>query len=242
MTEPLSPYDPHAAKIGGAFRPHVGCRCTDEAVKEPAVQRQLRIRRRHLERASIGPIAKNFEAPKPCPTRASSAIQVCYGRSGSTPKSALVSRSCGCFCPAAAVDTTGPHDRLEKAQKMHEFNKFGVTSPLHPARWHSRRVRSGVPAEYARGSEYGRRGRVIDEVSGQTRTHVDGFGMQQPPELCAITLSASGKRLSNPLLRVRSEATQQHRTSLSLRYGMGVAMTSAMRVADPSAQPGQEEA
>ena len=83
---------------------------------------------------------------------------------------------------------------------------------------------------------------VIDEVSGQTRTHVDGFGMQQPPELCAITLSASGKRLSNPLLRVRSEATQQHRTPLSLRYGMGVAMISAMRVADPSAQPRQEEA
>jgi hypothetical protein len=93
-----------------------------------------------------------------------------------------------------------------------------------------------------RGSEYGRRGRVIDEVSGQTRTHVDGFGMQQSPGLCATTLSASGKRRANPSLRVRSEATWQHRTSLSPLSGMGVAVISAMRVADPSAQPGQKEA
>jgi hypothetical protein len=54
----------------------MGWRYTDEAVKEPAVQRQLRIRRRHLEHASIGPIAKNFGAPKPCPTRAPAAIRV----------------------------------------------------------------------------------------------------------------------------------------------------------------------
>ncbi len=166
----------------------------------------------------------------------------CAGRSGSATKSALGSRSCGCFCPAAAVDTTGPHDKLEKAQKMHKFNKFGVTSPLHQARWHSRRVHRGVPAEHVRGSEYGRRNRVIDEVSGQTRTHVDGFGMQQSPGLCAITLSASGKRRANPSLRIRSEATWQHRTSLSPRSGMSVAEVSAMRVADRSAQPGQEEA
>jgi hypothetical protein len=79
MTEPLPPYDPYAAKGGGVFRPHIGCRCTDEAVKELAVHRQLRIRRRHLERASSGPIAKYFGAPKPCPTRASSAVQIVRG-------------------------------------------------------------------------------------------------------------------------------------------------------------------
>lgn len=163
-------------------------------------------------------------------------------RSASTTKSALGSRSCDRFCPAAAVDTTGPHDRLEKAQKMHEFNKFGGTSPLLQARRQSRRVRRGVPAEHACGSEYGRRGRVIDEVSGRIRTHVDGFGMQRSPGLCAAPLSASGKRRTNPPLNVWSRAASQHRTSLSPRSGMGVAVISAMRVADPSAQPGQEEA
>ena len=157
-------------------------------------------------------------------------------------KSALGSRSCRSFCPSAAVDTTGPHDRLAKAQKMHEFNKFGVTSPLHQARWYSRRVHRGAPAEHARGSEYGRRGRVIDEVSGQTRTHVDGYGMQQLPRRCATTLSASGNRFANPSLRAHSEATSRHRASLSPRSGMSVAVICAMRVADPSAQPGQEEA
>jgi hypothetical protein len=165
----------------------------------------------------------------------------CAGRSGSASKSALGSRSCRCFCPIAAVDTTGPHDKLEKAQKMHEFNSFGVTSPLHQARWHSRRVHRGVPAEHVRGSECGRRSRVIDEVSEQTRTHVDGFGMQQSPRLCATNLSASGKRRANPLLKIRSKATWQHRASLSPRSGMGVAEYSAMRVADTSAQPGQRE-
>ena len=93
-----------------------------------------------------------------------------------------------------------------------------------------------------RGSEYERRGRAIDEVSGQTRTHVDGFGMQQSPELCAMNLSAGGKRRANPSLRVQSEAMWQHGSPLSPRSGMGVAKISAMRVVDPSTQPGQEEA
>ncbi len=166
----------------------------------------------------------------------------CAGRSGSATKSALGSRSCSRSCPASAVDTTEPHDKLEKAQKMHKFNKFGVTSPLHQARWHSRRVHREVPAEHARGSGFGRRGRVIDEVSGQTRTHVDGFGMQQSPGLCATTLSASGKRLANSSLRVRSEATRRLRKSLSPRSGMSVAEVSAMRVVYPAVQSGQEEA
>ena len=184
---------------------------------------------------------KIFKCAKPVCPRGRPPPGSRAGRSAPTTKSALGSRSCSRFCPAAAVDTTGPHDKLEKAQKMHKFNKFGVTSPLHQARWHSRKVHRGVPTEHVHGSECGRRGRVIDEVSGQTRTYVDGFGMQQSPGLCATTLSASGKRRANPSLRVRSVAIWQHRAPLSPRSGMGVAVIFAMRVADPSAQPGQED-
>jgi hypothetical protein len=184
---------------------------------------------------------KIFECAKPVRPRGRPPPGSRAGRSAPTTKSALGSRSCSRFCPAAAVDTTGPHDKLEKAQKMHKFNKFGVTSPPHQARWHSRRVHREVPAEHARGSGFGRRGRVIDEISGQTRTHMDGFGMQQSPRLCATTLSACGKKLANLSLRVGSKAAWRHRTSLSPRSGMGVAVIFAMRVADPSAQPGQED-
>ena len=125
---------------------------------------------------------------------------------------------------------------------MHKFNKFGVTSPLHQVRWHSRSVHRGIPAEHCVGASTGRRGGVIDEVSGQTRAHVDGFGMRQSPGLSATNLSASGKSRANPSLRVRSEVTWQRGAPLSPLSGMGVAVISAMRVADPSAQPGQKEA
>jgi hypothetical protein len=121
---------------------------------------------------------------------------------------------------------------------MHKFNEFGVFFPPHQARWHARRI----SAEHAQESERERRSRTIDEVSGRTRTHLDGFGMQQSPRLCATSLSSSGKRLANPLSGVRSEALRQRCARLSPRYGMGVAVFSAMRAADPSAQPGQEEA
>jgi hypothetical protein len=59
------------------------------------------------------------------------------------------------------------------------------------------------------------------------------------PDICATSLSPSGKRRANPSLRVRSKATRRHRTSLSPRPGMSVAVIFAMRVADPSAQPGR---
>jgi hypothetical protein len=213
-------------------------RSRQRAGSSGAISHQTAAPRAHFDRVDH----KIFECVKPVHPRICPPPGSCAGGSASRTKSALDSRSCSCFCPAAAVDTTRPHDRLEKAQKMHKFNKFGVTSPLHQARWHSRRVHREVPAEHARGSGFGRRGRVIDEVSGQIRTHVDGFGMQQSPRLCATTLSASGKGLANSSLRVGSKATWRHRTSLSPRSGMGVAVIFAMRVADPSAQPGQEEA
>jgi hypothetical protein len=44
----------------------VGWRYTDKAVNEPAVQRQLRIRRRHLERDSAASITKYLSAQNPC--------------------------------------------------------------------------------------------------------------------------------------------------------------------------------
>jgi len=125
---------------------------------------------------------------------------------------------------------------------MHDFNGFGVFFPLYEARWNSRRVHRRVPAEHLRGSEFGRRDRVIDVVSGQTRTYVDGFGMQQSLKFCATTRSSSGKKPANSALRARSEATRRHGSPISPRSGMGVATFFAMRVADPSAQPGQEEA
>ena len=99
-----------------------------------------------------------------------------------------------------------------------------------------------VPAEHTQESERERHSRAIYEVSGRTRTHLDGFGMRQLPRFCAASLSSGGNKLANPLSGVRSEAIQQHRARLSPRYGMGVAVFSAMRVDDPSAQLGQEEA
>ena len=84
--------------------------------------------------------------------------------------------------------------------------------------------------------------RAIYEVSGRTRTHLDGFGMQQLPRLCATSLSSSGNQHANSPSEVRSEAVRQHRARLFPRYGMGVAVFSAMRVDDASARLGQEEA
>jgi hypothetical protein len=49
--------------------------------------------------------------------------------SGRIRKSALGSRSCGLFCSEDAVDSLGVHDRLEKTEKMHKFNRFGVFCP-----------------------------------------------------------------------------------------------------------------
>lgn len=130
----------------------------------------------------------------------------------------------------------------KKREKMHEFNEFGVTSPLHQARWHLRRVHRGVPARHGRGSEHGRRGTVIDEVSGRTPSQVDGFGMQQTRELGEKTLSASGNHRGKSLFGAPFEATRRDRAPLSPRSGMSVAKIIAMRVHEPSAQPGLEEA
>ena len=96
--------------------------------------------------------------------------------------------------------------------------------------------------EHTQESERERENRAIYEVSGRTRTHLDGFGMRQLPRLCAASLSSGGKKLANPLSGARSEALRQHRARLSVQYGMGVAVFSAMRVDDASARLGQEEA
>ena len=50
MTESQYSCDPYAAKRGVGFNSHAGWRWANEAVKEPAAQKQLRIRWRHLER------------------------------------------------------------------------------------------------------------------------------------------------------------------------------------------------
>jgi hypothetical protein len=66
MTEPQCSCDPCAAKRCVGVHPQGGWRCADEAVKELAVQRQLRIRRRHLEPAPTASITKYLSAPNPC--------------------------------------------------------------------------------------------------------------------------------------------------------------------------------
>ncbi len=139
---------------------------------------------------------KIFECAKPLRPGSRPPPGRALGRSASATKSAFGSRSCSRFCPAAAVDTREPDDKLEKAQKMHKFNNFGVISPHHQARWHSRKV----PAEHARGSGCGRRSRVIDEVSGRTRTHVDGFGMQQSPRLLCNLPIPERQKARQPLV------------------------------------------
>jgi len=66
MMESQCSYNSHAAKRGVGFYPHGGWQCTDEAVKEPAVQGQFRIRRRHLECTSTASITKYLSALNPC--------------------------------------------------------------------------------------------------------------------------------------------------------------------------------
>jgi hypothetical protein len=117
MREPQCSRDPHAAKRGVGIHLQVGWRYTDKAVKEPAVQRQLRIRRRHLGRDSTASITKYLSAQNPCAHAPARRPGPGAGRSGSTAKSSLGSGSCSCFCPAAAVDTTEPHDKLKKRKR-----------------------------------------------------------------------------------------------------------------------------
>ena len=115
------------------IHPHRGWRFTNEAVKEPAVQRQLRIRRRHLERDSTAAFAKYLSARKLRVQTLLSPPRSRAERSGSATKSALGSRGCSCFCPAAAVDTTRPHDRLEKRKRcMNSISS--ALSPLYTKR------------------------------------------------------------------------------------------------------------
>jgi hypothetical protein len=71
--------DPCAAKRCVGIHPHGGCRYTDEAVKEPAVQRQLRIRRRHLGRDSIASITKYLNEQNPPAHRTCPAAQAVCG-------------------------------------------------------------------------------------------------------------------------------------------------------------------
>ncbi len=55
-------------------------------------------------------------------------------------KSALGSRSCSRFCPAAAVDTPGPHDKLEKRKRC--------TNSMSSALFLLFTKRGGTRAEY----------------------------------------------------------------------------------------------
>ena len=80
------------------------------------------------------------------------------------------------------------------------------------------------------------------EVSGRTRNPVDVFGMHQSPGLCAMNRSADCRSAAKSPSAIRFAVTSRECTLVFPGSGMSVAGLFPMRVADRSAQPGQEEA
>jgi len=87
-----------------------------------------------------GPITKSLSARDPFVHQRLSAPDLPTGRAGATNKSALGSRSCGRFCPEAAVDTPEPHDKLEKRKRC--------TNSMSSALFPLFTKRGGTPAEF----------------------------------------------------------------------------------------------
>jgi hypothetical protein len=157
-------------------------------------------------------------------------------------KSALSSRGCGPFCPTDAVDSVGVHDKLEKAKKMPKFNRFGDFTPSDPASerpsWTYRSTAGKDLPSAAMGNETERGARF----GAPTRAVMGGFFMQHPRALPATTLSADRKSRANRRPADRFALAGRNRSATPLGSGMGVASLFVIRVADPSAQPGNEEA
>jgi hypothetical protein len=157
-------------------------------------------------------------------------------------KSALGSRSCGAFCPVAAVDSRGPHDRIEKTEKMHKFSRFGGFCPSNHACGRPSGTDRVVPARDLLGANTGNETERDARFGAPTRTVMGGFRMQHPPALHATTLSADRRSLANCSFADRFGSAGPDQSALSPRSGMGVASLFVRRIADPSALPANEEA
>ncbi len=163
------------------------------------------------------------------------------GRSGRIRKSALGSRSCGCFCSNDAVDSLGVHDRLEKTEKMHKFSRFGVFYPSNQACGRPSGTDRVFPAKDLLGAKTGNETERDARFGAPTRAVMGGFLMQHPRTPPAIALSADRRSLANCSSIGRSGSARRDRSAAAQRSGMGVASLFVTRVADPSAQPGNEE-
>ena len=157
-------------------------------------------------------------------------------------KSALGSRSCGPFCPANAVDSIGAHDRLEKTEKMHKFSRFGVFCPSNQACGCPSGTHRVTPANDLLGATKGNETERDAWFGAPTRAVIGGFLMQYPRALPATALSADRKSLANRPSADRFGSAGRDRSALFPTSGMSVASLFVTRVADPSAQPGNEEA
>jgi len=234
-------HEAHAAKRGEGVCPRLSRRCTDEFVKEPAVQTQLRIRRRHLARdrfISIENILNRSDRTRTQP------LASCVRSAADSARRARALWSRGVAVVSARPLRLTPQSCMIKSKERKRcINSMSSAFSPPPAGAVALARRPPQSSCGAHARERTRTTcRAIYEVSGRTRTHLDGFGMRQLPRLCAASLSSSGNQLANSPSGVRSEAVRQHRARLSPRYGMSVAVFSAMRVDDPSAQLGQEEA
>ena len=157
-------------------------------------------------------------------------------------KSALGARSCGRFCPGNAVDSRGAHDKLEKTEKMHNFSRFGVFRPSNQACERPSGTCCAFPTKDLLGANTGNEVERDAKFGAPTRAVMGGFLMQHPRASHAKALSAGRRSLANCSSADRFGSAGRDRPALSPRSGMSVAGLFVIRVADPSALPGNEEA
>jgi hypothetical protein len=157
-------------------------------------------------------------------------------------KSAFSSGSCDPFCAESAVDTIGPHDKLENRKRCVISVGSAALSPRSRAlarsegaardsRWQWA-ARTHVHISYA-----------IQAASSVKSCLPIGFLRAQCYRLCAAVLSCVRTQASvDSGSRHYLGAVQNSWLPLSPRPGMSVAGLMAKRAADPSAELGNEEA
>ena len=140
------------------------------------------------------------------------------------------------------VDSVGSHDRLEKTEKMHKFNRFGVFCPPNQACGRPSGTIRVIPAKDRLGAKTGNEVERDARFGAPTRAVMGGFLMQHPRTPPAIALSADRRSLANSASVSRFGSTGRDRSAVFPRSGMSVASLFVIRVAVPSAQPVNEEA
>jgi hypothetical protein len=222
---------------GGSPRPHR--RLTDGTVNQPATRRQLRILWRQVTRSFFGARSRARRTSQRSRGGNPSDAARHRGRIG---KSALQSRGCGRLCPTGAVVSVGVHDKLEKAKKMHKFNRFGDFFTSDPALERPSCTYRSTAGKDLPSAGMGNETERCARFGAPTRAVMGGFFMQHPRALPATTLSADRKSRANRWPADRFALAGRNRSATPLGSGMGVASLFVIRVADPSAQPGNEEA